>query len=509
MHRYIIFFFALAASMSSLSAQVVGVAFKEYTFGTTYMSARLEVTDTTTQAQRDARKFSFSWTARLVKDYGTGTNGAVTDVQFSAMTTANNGAFYSYSTLASRSNNSSYDQTYSGSYTAPNSYVVGTEYVDIKLKASCISSSTQSTVFVMRISLTGDVPQSIALNLQSSDNFPREDGAHPRGTTFVIKATGGHNDYVWDLRPAPGYSQSGGGLIINSTTDEAIAYVFGLGVYEIACYNEGGNGYEQSPEEVYTVTTYSVYRSRIPISNSSDHNLIFRFYQGSTLLKEVTLGPGQSQVVEVVSESPYPISVRQVDPEISDDGVIWTYIEETPTEIDETEIHVVEPQDDLEPPEAPPIVAQAPSTSPPPANNSTNVWTSISTGNKDEGVTAKTYAEGVNKISGLVLGGGGETPFSFDSEPAEGAEIDFDGDALISAVEGMLPRAADLPASIGKTSAFSVAVPFPYIGTKNFVMDWAAIPSAATNAFRLMMLACEGIVWFFFSVRVIKGAFAS
>lgn len=155
--------FALGAV--SAWAQVTGTATQNTTIGTTVMGATITITDTTTQAQRDARKISFSWTGRINKVMGSGTNGAMTAVDYAPESNTTPGTFLNYQGGFSRNDNYSYDTTQSGTYVSPNPYPVGKTYVDIRLRARVIASSTTQDVVTVRISLTPEPDKGITLKI--------------------------------------------------------------------------------------------------------------------------------------------------------------------------------------------------------------------------------------------------------------------------------------------------------------------------------------------------------
>lgn len=339
----------------------------------------------------------------------------------------------------------------------------------------------------------------------------------PLGEPKSFTASGGHNGYIWDMDAGVTYTvtMTGGGSETISVTGIT------SGTYSISVYSPEGEGYQESNVATATLVVgdSEAFYVKVNETNMTKHTLRYRVLWKGTVLATFTLAPGQvfRNRYEVTDATPGTIEYQIVGTE--KDGTIWikketessVYIpgktipsikesKTTPTPSTTTE-SVVDGKD----------VPKKPSSA-------GGIWQSITGDNKNDPTTAEQTAEGIDKLiselqelkditEGTPVEGEG-----FPGEAGEGAALpeSANADAMVDGLSGLIPSTITLPTSVGQNGIWSISVPVPYLqsGEIDISMDLTRF-GTAVSAFRAMLLACECIVFFYVSVSVIRGAFAS
>jgi hypothetical protein len=338
--------------------------------------------------------------------------------------------------------------------------------------------------------------------------------------TVTLTASGGQNGYVWTVGSGGGQSITGTGSSVVFTATEG-------GTYTVGVYSPAGGGYAESnvADSVITVTDEQAYFIYVNETNRSKVDIRYRVSWKGTVISTFLLKPGENhqERFEVTDNTPAVIEWSVASAVLDDESGIWMRTDEIPTPVYKPggEIHPV--QQPVNTPNTPSTVVQTvvPGNETPgkdtTGNGSKGVWRSITNVNINSSVTAGQSAEGVEKIVGKLdelqdtMVGTPQDGSGFPSEAGEGSALpsSAEANAIDSTIEGLMPSGAvTLPTGVSQNGLWSISVPCPYIETLDFTMDLTRW-SGAVAAFRAMLLGCECIVFFYVSISIIRGAFAS
>lgn len=259
------------------------------------------------------------------------------------------------------------------------------------------------------------------------------------------------------------------------------------------------------------------------MKNESGVPMKWAIYDGTTLIEEVIIQPGEvGRLSAVVNEDMDLTEQFFVQSEFSDG--VWLALDdysETPTvtkPVDVTQLPEGNTPPSTPPPPTPPPpgVPQGPSNSV--TNINTGVWTATEDTTAAEALDKTTYRQGVDKITEAIgegvlqiTGEGGLGAGStFDDEPGEEEVESIGGPWQNVNIAGKIPEPPEFfDGSLGSVSSVSANIPFPApIGTWTFEADFSTHESSITLIRNVLRIGIH-IGFFFLCVKTIRESSAS
>lgn len=232
-----------------------------------------------------------------------------------------------------------------------------------------------------------DIPQTVTIALDETNI--------ERTKSISGQASGGMNGYLFSV-------VSGGvGIAGNSETGAFVVTGNTTGPYEIQVWSPAGNGYSLSNFAVKSGTVRDLLKNKVTVTFDNKASTLateFRVYQdgGVVATRLIPAGALVVQTIEVPTES--PVTVRAVSSGVSTDGTIWIRDGQSEVEKDVATITPTKIPENQDPPSGGSAKPSGPNTTPQP-DATKEVWDSVSAGNSGEGLTQKTFAEGVDKLN--------------------------------------------------------------------------------------------------------------
>lgn len=324
------------------------------------------------------------------------------------------------------------------------------------------------------------------------------------GESISGQATGAKEGNAYNISVVSGDVNAA----INSATGQ-ITIMGGQtkGPWEVQVWISAGNGYSRSDYASAGGLVIDAKKHKATVTFDNRDSALateFRVYQDGVVIatRIIPAGAVVVQTFEVPTAS--QVIVKSVGKGLQTDGTIWM-----PTgdgEETEFEVGAVDPEkvsEGVNPPSKSTVKPGSPDPTKQP-DSTKNVWQSVTAENKDKGVTAKTVAEGIDKVTAAVkaLGKAGAG--------SSGAEINTgEGSALqLGVLEGLMPEVPEiiLPDPV-RAISFQLHVP-KVIGVYEIKFDTQPYETEL-RILRNIFLAVMGFGYFILYVSTIRKAFAN
>lgn len=308
----------------------------------------------------------------------------------------------------------------------------------------------------------------------------------------------------------------------SATTGGTAQYTIPVGKSVMVSYfcNPTWNSFSAEGPFAYQAATFKV---TVSLRNNRDVPVRYRLMQGSTVLGEVTLQPGQALIQQFTTTSTEVVTVFEEVDDLSFDGTNWVIVEGAVTTKNVTPGSGITPVPSSTPTPTPTPITPSPdipkTVNPNPKPDYAPVWKNPTPNNNPTGqvdlLTNSVFREGVDKIGAALnsidatLSEKDQTPTVAEFPQQFTETLAATGATEVNALVAKLPTAPQvLPSNIGSSSHFQFTLKFPPL-TQTFAVDVDMAPySAAISFIRGLMKACLSILFFFLVVNTLKKAVA-